>query len=391
MSISSFVFSLPTVEELLDAIARLDELGARVDRIGTSSGGRPIYSVDIGSGDIVVFIVATQHGSEPAPAIATTLFLYRLLKDDLRPKLKKSDVLSKVRIIAVPLANPDGYAKLVSCMRNVEPSWSRPCIEARYINGRDPNRDWLELTLPEVRAIHALLTKIRPHIVLDLHEFYAKGGCPPRWPHETEGFDAYVTDTPYLGVSSEVMWVSYTLAKRIRDVAEAVSGWSVKLARPNGIAPYPPIYLGTHAPLEGSAKILVESWGVGLGNYLLTDRVSIHLEAIAETVIFAIDSHRDLLDMVEGDRDYDMSIGRRYSAVFHIRGRDLGEAKRILESHGVEVEIIDEELRVRIPNRVGVNRIALSMLSNEFFLNKALPPRKRYTLEKLLDVSIETT
>lgn len=135
---------------------RLEAAGSRpwveLETIGRSVGGRPLHAVRLHRPDEAVewrvLLVGQQHGDEPAGKEAMLELVERVAADP--------DTLPVgVDVWVVPLANPDGAA------------------EGRRRNGAgaDLNRDHLLLDQPETRALHALARRIRPHLVVDGHEF----------------------------------------------------------------------------------------------------------------------------------------------------------------------------------------------------------------------------
>ncbi len=391
LTYNHFYRSIPSLAEVLEAVSKLRELGASVIEITTSERGNPVLGILIGRGGTRLAVVAGQHGSEPAPVLASTLFVYRLLKDDLRPRLSRREVLDKATILVVPLANPDGFEVLKPCLDACgAPSWRCECVEARLTaRMEDLNRDWLWLKHNATRGIHHLINDLDPHVVLDLHEFYARKGSPPRWAHEVEGFDAYVTDAPYLGVSPEISYLSLSLAKRVKEAIESSTGWVTRIVRPgNGLTAYPPIYLGTHVPMEGSAKLLIETWGVGLGSYLLYERVVAHVEAIAEVVRSLLDDVKLVEEVKKMDREYDRIVGEAVGGRYVVRGRDVGEAKRVLSSHRIRFEDHGDHVVVEMPQRY--SRTTLFLLDREYLPNRELVRRGREALlDSYLEVEVE--
>ncbi len=349
-------------EEWLRDLAQ--RVGARVRILGHSAEGRDVLGIEIGRGGARVAIVAGQHGSEPAPPIASIEFLKEVAKD---PEV--AEALENCRILIVPLANPDGFSKLVSCLETCgAPSWKCECPEARLLaSGDDMNRDWLFLRNPETQAVHKALNEFDPHVVLDLHEFYAIGGAPPRWAHETEGFDAYVTDAPYAGVSPEIQFVSRILAELSLKAVRSASGFKVELRRVRIAEPIEPSYLGVHAPLEGAAKVLVETWGVGLGRYLLYERVSAHLEVIKNVVSWCAKNAEFLEKVKEVDRAYDRACWDLYAASeYEIEGKGVSEVSRVLHAHGVPHDVINGKIVVRSDRVPRYCRIALTLLERRY-------------------------
>ncbi len=383
--------AIPGLNEVINTILGLRDLGVDVVEITKSEQGNPILGIRLGKGSLRLVVIAGQHGSEPAPVLASILFVYKLLRDEFRPKLHRREVVEKTSMLIVPLVNPDGFSKLRSCLESCgAPSWKCECVEARLTAmSEDINRDWLWLRHNAVRGVHSLINDMDPHIVLDLHEFYAQGGSPPKWAHETEGFDAYVTDTPYLGVSQEVTYLSLTLAKHVKDAIESSIGWTTKIIRPsNGLAAYPPIYLGTHAPIEGSAKLLVETWGVGLGEYLLYERIQAHIEAITEALKLLLGDPKLVEEVKKVDREYDRVIGEAFGGHYTIKGKDLEEAKRILSEHRIKYVDHGDHITMETPQRY--SRTTLFLLDKEYPPNRELIRRSRQALlDSNLEVEVE--
>jgi len=357
--------------------------------IGKSASGRDIYHVKIGNGKVKLLIIAGIHGTEPAPVNASILLL-ELLKDRY-PLGYNFEKLKNVEVHLVPLANPDGFQLNYELFkrRGFEPHWSHVWEEARRnANGVDLNRDWMQLSQPETQAIHRVINEIEPHLVLDLHEFYAKGGCPPRWADETEGFLSTLTDTPYNWVNEAVRLISEKVAK---EIAKSLP-WKPKMrhfiAEAQEFPIVPNNILGSHVPFEGSAKVLVESWGTALGNYLLPDRVSIHLNAILTAIEFMEENPEKFLEMKKAWEKEEIKVGRDYEG-FLIEGRDLERVKSLLSLHGIEFKEEDQKINVNMPQRR--SRMAILLLDREHWYNEELKKRRKgpHTLDKFFDVKID--
>ncbi len=135
---------------------RLEAAAARpwveLETIGRSAGGRPLHAVRLHRpGEPVewrLLLVGQQHGDEPAGKEAMLDLVERVAADP-------GALPAGADVWLVPLANPDGAA--AGLRRNGA--------------GADLNRDHLLLDQPETRALHALARRIRPHLVVDGHEF----------------------------------------------------------------------------------------------------------------------------------------------------------------------------------------------------------------------------
>ena len=379
---------------VLSILRELEGLGAEVYSIGKSVEGRDIHVITVGKGDLKLLAICRLHGNEPAPTNAALLFAYNLLTKRRFLDTYLGDVLDKVSVTLVPLANPDGaeeyYARF---SRTPEPSWMHAFEEARVnAEGYDLNRDWLFLEQPETQALHMLVNELQPAAILDMHEFYFKGGYPPRWPDGEGEFMIALTDAPYYWVSGPIQDVSLELSKAIAaGLKENWPHWPLRErwflgdAKAEEKPAVSPIYLGSHFPYEGCAKVLVETWGVGLGEYLLSDRVSVHALAIARAMVW-LSENTDQVE--EARREYFIEEEGFESATYIITGQDLDRAETILQLHGIEYARSGGKLEVNVPQRR--SKMALILLDPDSSLNKKLRERgKRFTLDTAVRVKVE--
>ena len=77
------------------------------------------------------------------------------------PAIRQLYVLSRVNVLIIPRANPDGAENFTRDLAN----------------GINLNRDHLLLSTPESRAIASVLNQYQPDVVLDSHEYSVAG----RW------------------------------------------------------------------------------------------------------------------------------------------------------------------------------------------------------------------
>ncbi|TWU60612.1 Zinc carboxypeptidase [Rubripirellula tenax] len=129
--------------------------------IGTTVDGRNLYQMSIGnaqSGDSI-FILSRQHPPEVTGTIGMMHFVEAICADTELAKAFRD----KFHTSVVPIANPDGVAKGY---------WRANA------NGVDLNRDWMNFTQPETKAIHDELIKLNEHkdgrlwLFLDFHSTY---------------------------------------------------------------------------------------------------------------------------------------------------------------------------------------------------------------------------
>lgn len=114
------------------------ELALEVVRYGTSLEGRDLTALVAGPEDAVQLIVALarQHPPERAGALAFEVFVQDFMVR------ASSDTLRDLRVLFLPLINPDGLAR--GHWRN-------------NAGGVDLNRDWFDVSQPETRAAARLI------------------------------------------------------------------------------------------------------------------------------------------------------------------------------------------------------------------------------------------
>ena len=147
------------ISQFLEQLALLAPF-IRHEQIGRSAGGRSIDAVWISKPPparnsnttslprLTILLVGTQHGTEPSGGEALLLIARSLALGEMKSLLDDAD------FIIVPNANPDG--------RDLQ----------RRVNANNVNlsTDFALLTQPESRAINDLLLRVRPQVVLDVHE-----------------------------------------------------------------------------------------------------------------------------------------------------------------------------------------------------------------------------
>ncbi|HMJ10530.1 MAG TPA: M14 family metallopeptidase [Polyangiaceae bacterium] len=165
--------------EMLGALRELSKGGAALEAIGESVTGEPILAVTIGNRDSkrTSIVLSGLHPMEWI-SIETNLALLQRLAQ--RP-------MSDRRVVAVPMANPDGIIEVernlrlgrrrlvrfnrsgVDLNRNFPVHWNRLSLSrlmlGRYRPGSAPASE------PEVRAITAFLTGSMVDRALSLHSF----------------------------------------------------------------------------------------------------------------------------------------------------------------------------------------------------------------------------
>lgn len=160
------------VQAHIDRVA--EHPGATVHTVGQSGSGKAIRLVAVTDPTshvpmeerVVTLLLTQQHGNEPAGTPAALAVLDRLLDGDLAP------LLSNQVVLVLPMANPDGATKNIR----------------ENLDGEDINRDHVDLSTAEGRAIHHVLTTWDVHVALDHHEYSGTGVGHP-FPVRTYDYD----------------------------------------------------------------------------------------------------------------------------------------------------------------------------------------------------------
>jgi protein MpaA len=133
--------------------------GISTRTIGHSVDGKPVECWTLGSGTDTILIIASIHGDEPAGTP-----LVRELANHL---IGQPDLLAGRRVVIVPVANPDGYAKRIRHnSRGVDLNRNYPA--SNYANGNAHGS--APLSEPESVALNKLLTERRPLCILSFHQ-----------------------------------------------------------------------------------------------------------------------------------------------------------------------------------------------------------------------------
>lgn len=132
---------------------------------GVSVQGRPLLGVFLAEGDPggkpTVLFTGSQHGNEPSGSDAALLLASRLAWGGD----EASALLERINVYVLMCANPDG----------------RVLDQRGNADDVDINRDHMDLATPEARTLHAVIHRVDPAAVVDLHQF----GSPPVDPPPT--------------------------------------------------------------------------------------------------------------------------------------------------------------------------------------------------------------
>ena len=140
------------LEESLRALARRHGERLRLEEVGRSVQGRPIYLLSIGQGPQKILLWSQMHGDEPSATPALLDLAHYLLSHKDDPAARA--ILSETTLLIVPMLNPDGSE----------------VYERRNAQGIDINRDALNLATPEGRLLKKLRSEYQPMLGFNLHD-----------------------------------------------------------------------------------------------------------------------------------------------------------------------------------------------------------------------------
>lgn len=132
-------------------IEKLPDRGFKVQEMGQSYQGRPIYLVSIGKGMKSVLLWSQMHGDE-ATATMALFDIFNYISQQKPETIQP--LLDRVTLHFIPMLNPDG-AEL---------------FQRRTSQGIDMNRDALSLECPESKLLKQIRDHLQPDFGFNLHD-----------------------------------------------------------------------------------------------------------------------------------------------------------------------------------------------------------------------------
>jgi hypothetical protein len=244
----------------------------------------------LADGRPTVLLIGQQHGDEPAGSEALLVIAREAAEGLLEP------LLSRINIIVVPRANPDGAA-----------AGTRVTAD-----GIDMNRDHLLLRTPEAQALAHLVRDYRPAVVVDDHEYTVTGRFLKKFNavQRYDGLLQYATtanEPPFITKAAEE-WFRRPMVAAL-DRQGLTSEWyyttstdpADQAVSMGGIQPD----TGRNVDgLKNAVSLLLETRGVGIGRLHIQRRVHTHVTAVASVLQSAAaraDDLKQLRSYVERD------------------------------------------------------------------------------------------
>jgi hypothetical protein len=252
---------------MLDFLASLAHRSARMQlgSVGRSTQGRDIPLLRFGDcrpDRPVIWLIAQQHGNEPAGGEAMLALASALARGP------SASLLDRIGVVIVPRVYVVGAA-----------------ADRRVLaSGADANRDHLLLSQPEVRALHEAMCVLPPDAVFDHHEFSVRR----RWVEKfngLQGSDVMILEATNPSISKGLSAIAQDLYGPALEAAIARAGLSSfdYVTTDSGTADMR-VSLGGTAPgiarnafgLRGAVSYLIETRGAGIGMENFERRVSTH-------------------------------------------------------------------------------------------------------------------
>ena len=279
---------LHSYQELTAALQRIERRSRgriEVSSIGETNEGRDIWAATVGTGEAQVLYITQQHGDEPLGTEAA-LGLLQHLGTSGSPAVR--EILSELTLTIVVRANPDGAERFQR--QNVDPGCSGafclPGVGYDVNRYHDPALAPEDNPVPEAAAIRRLYDALDPAIVVDYH-------------HQ----GTYVDENGDM-ITASVFWPNAPgVDAGVLDASKQVTRLIYDTLMPFGYANVSQ-YPGTPLPgiarnaygLLGSASVLMEVRGLGIGQKSSGKLIRTFYEAMWAVLVAAADGSLDDID-----------------------------------------------------------------------------------------------
>ncbi|WP_295855937.1 M14 family zinc carboxypeptidase [uncultured Xylophilus sp.] len=280
------------LQDQVAAAARSPTVRAALVPIGTSQRAEPLdalvltqsanteASTLLADGRPTVLLIGQQHGDEPAGAEALLVIAREVAQGLLTP------VLSRINVIVVPRANPDGAAAGTRVTAN----------------GIDMNRDHLLLKTPEALALARLVRDYKPTVVVDAHEYTVAGRFVQKF-NAVQRFDgllqyATTANLPEFVTKASEEWFRRPLVASLQKQSLTSEWYYTTSTDPNDLR----VSMGGTQPdtgrnvngLKNTVSVLLETRGVGIGRLHIQRRVHTHVVAATSVLQSTVARAEDL-------------------------------------------------------------------------------------------------
>jgi hypothetical protein len=249
---------------------------------GTSSEGRPIRLLSLGSGPTPVLLWSQMHGDEPT-ATRALLDIFSIVRRERDHEIIRT-ILSQCTLYILPMVNPDGAER----------------FSRRTALGIDMNRDALALRTPEAAILKSVRNKYNPRWAYSLHD---------QEPRYTAGGTGNAAGISLLSATCD--W-DHSITDIRRDTMRLAScvGSYVQHVLPDRIARYDEAYepraFGDVFHSLGTRCVLIES------GYVPGDRYKESIRKANAIAILASLHHLSRNQLPSGDLYTSIPMNRRY-------------------------------------------------------------------------------
>ena len=223
------------------------------------------------------------HGNEPAGGEAALALIGRLDTE------YGENLLKNLNIYVIPRLNPDGSH----------------LFQRNNTTGINMNRDMLLAQTPEIQAHHYVYALFNPELAIDSHEYTYQpenatgsyndmmiaSGHNGNSGEEFAAYSEFFARLPFESLYSYNMQPSYYI--NVTNGSYAASGTN---------------YRG----IRGSISLLLESRGIGGGNYTMERRVAAHLISMDQILTYAAENSAELQAASDAERNRITESGKTY-------------------------------------------------------------------------------